>query len=65
MSGKPGGEWYWCLVHGEVVGADHRCPPDRRMGPYASRDEARHWRDRVEARNDEWEAEDRRWEGED
>jgi len=36
-----------------------------RLGPYDSRDEAEHWRERVEQRNAAWEAEDRRWEGDD
>jgi hypothetical protein len=57
--------WYWCLDHNRVEGDDSSCPPDRRMGPYASEDEARNWRDKVDARNDKWDAEDREWEGED
>lgn len=56
-------QWYWCLEHQEVEPADRGCPPDRRMGPYGSREEAANWKDKVEARNEEWEEEDRRWEG--
>jgi asparagine synthetase B (glutamine-hydrolysing) len=35
-----------------------RAEPDR------SREEAAHWKDKVEERNRSWEEEDRRWEGE-
>ncbi len=56
--------WYWCLRHSRVErGADSTCPPDDRMGPYQSAEEAEHWRDKVEARNQKWEDEDRAWEG--
>jgi hypothetical protein len=58
-------EWYWCLEHQRAESADQSCPPDRRMGPYSSADEAQHWREKVEARNEAWDEEDRRWEGED
>jgi hypothetical protein len=56
-------EWYWCLRHGRAVTADEACPPDQRMGPYATRDEAEHWQDKVAARNDAWDASDRAWGG--
>ncbi len=58
------GGWYWCMRHQAVEPADRGCPPDQRTGPYATEEEARHWRDKVEARNEAWEEEDRRWEGE-
>ena len=63
MSSQQAGEWYWCLDHKIVEPADRGCPPDRRMGPYATPQEAQHWKDKVEARNEEWDEEDRRWEG--
>jgi hypothetical protein len=56
-----GGQFYWCLDHERVEGADG-CAPDRRMGPYESSDAAAHWKDRVEARNEKWDAEDEEWE---
>ncbi len=53
--------WYWCLSHGQVEeGAG--CRAGDRMGPYESPEAARHWKDRVEARNDRWEGDDREWE---
>jgi hypothetical protein len=57
------GEWYWCLDHqaAEPEGGD--CPPDRRLGPYPSREAAQHWKDRVESRNQTWDAADDAWEG--
>jgi hypothetical protein len=59
------GEWYWCLQHKAAEPAESACPPDRRLGPYPSRDAAEHWKERVDARNEEWEAADRAWEGDD
>jgi hypothetical protein len=56
-------EWYWCLDHKAAEPADHACPPDRRLGPYPSRDAAEHWKDTVDARNEQWEAEDKAWDG--
>ena len=58
------GSWYWCLKHGRAEGAEGACPPEDRMGPYGSREEAEHWKDRVEARNEKWDREDREWSGE-
>lgn len=58
------GKWYWCMEHQHVEPADRGCPPDQRMGPYDSPEEARRWREKVDARNEAWEEEDRRWEGE-
>ncbi len=57
------GEWYWCLDHERAEPADEACAPAQRLGPYASKEEAIHWQDRVEARNEAWDEEDRRWEG--
>ena len=58
------GEWYWCMDHGRAEEASEACRPADRLGPYRSKEEAIHWKDRVEARNEEWEEEDRRWEEE-
>lgn len=56
-------EWYWCLRHQRAEGDQSSCPPDDRLGPYESEDAARHWRERVEARNEKWDKEDEEWEG--
>lgn len=58
-------EWYWCLEHEVAEPADSGCPPDRRWGPYPSREEAERWEERVDARNQEWDAEDEDWAGDD
>jgi hypothetical protein len=58
-------EWYWCLAHKRAETADSGCPPDRRLGPYPSRDAAEHWKERVDARNEEWDAADKAWDGDD
>jgi hypothetical protein len=59
------GTWWWCLAHSRAEDGSSTCPPDQRMGPYQSREEAEHWRDKVEARNEKWDREDREWEGDD
>jgi hypothetical protein len=57
-------DYYYCLTHHEVErGA--RCRADNRLGPYATEDEARRWRERHEGREETWEAEDERWHGKD
>lgn len=56
--------FYWCLTHSKVEQGT-LCRATNRLGPYASADEARAWRDRVETRDETWEAEDERWHGED
>lgn len=58
-------EWYWCFDHGAVEAAARACAAERRIGPFATADEAARWKDRVEARNQEWDAADRAWEGDD
>ena len=60
-----GDEWYWCLEHGAAETADGGCPPDRRLGPYPSREAAEHWKEQVESRNQAWDAADKEWEGDD
>ena len=59
------GSWWWCRRHDRVEGADTKCPPEDRMGPYGSESDARRWKERVEARNEQWDAEDRAWTGDD
>ena len=58
-------EWYWCLTHERAETDDERDDLENSLGPYPTEVEARHWRDRVEARNEAWEEQDRRWRGED
>jgi hypothetical protein len=58
-------QWYWDLTKGRAVPASERGPADKVMGPYPTQEEAEHWRERVEARNEAWKQADREWEGED
>jgi hypothetical protein len=58
-------QWYWDLKKGKAVPASERGPADEVLGPYPSKDEAEHWRDRLEERNQAWEQADKEWEGED
>jgi hypothetical protein len=53
------GPWYWCLDHAAVEPQDG-CSNDRRMGPYATREEAELAIDRARARSEEWDREDAR-----
>ena len=42
-------QWYWCLDHGAAERAEAGgCAPDRRLGPYASREEAENWKAQFE-----------------
>lgn len=54
--------WYWCLAHKKAEPAEGGCANDQRMGPYPTAEEATHWKEKVEERNQVWEDEDRRWE---
>ena len=65
MSPDEGGRWYWCFAHDRPEAEGEQCAADDRLGPYGSREEAVHWRDKVEARNERWKQQDREWEGED
>ncbi|HUR18574.1 MAG TPA: hypothetical protein VMZ51_06505 [Acidimicrobiales bacterium] len=58
-------DWFWCLHHRRAERGADVCPPHDLMGPYPSAEDARKWRDRLQARNEKWEAEDRGWSGED
>ena len=49
--------YYWCLDHEQVEGEDG-CPNYRRMGPYATKQEAEGALDRARARTAEWDAQE-------
>jgi hypothetical protein len=49
--------YYWCLDHEQVEGEDG-CPNYRRMGPYATKEEAEGALDRARARTAEWDAQE-------
>lgn len=51
--------WYWCLEHGTVE-PEGACRIDRRLGPYATRDEAANALERTRERNQDWDH-DPRW----
>ena len=51
-------EWFWCLEHKAAEPGDEGCPPDRRLGPYPSREAAEHWKEQFDARNKAWDDED-------
>lgn len=53
-------QWYWCLRH-ERAESEDGCAASQRLGPYATREEAENYADRVKARNQRWDAEDKRW----
>ena len=50
--------YYWCLDHGQVEQDDTDCPPDRRLGPYPTQEDARNWKESVSAKTEEWEREE-------
>jgi hypothetical protein len=50
------------MAHNAPEPEDSSCPPGQRWGPYASRDEAMHWKEKAERRNEAWDEDDRRWE---
>jgi hypothetical protein len=55
--GDARGQWYYCFAHQKVEKGDE-CHMMDRMGPYPTRQDAEHWRERVAERNAAWEAED-------
>jgi len=57
-------QWYWDLGKNQAVQASERDKADNRLGPYNSKEEAEHWKDRVEARNESWKEQDEEWSGE-
>lgn len=54
--------WWFCLKHHEVEQGPG-CPGKDRLGPYATKEDAEHWREIAQQRNEEWEAQDK-WPGE-
>ena len=57
--------WYWCLRHGRPEPEGQQCAAVDRLGPYPSREQALHWREQVDQRNEAWREQDRQWEGDD
>ncbi|TDC53909.1 hypothetical protein E1212_03690 [Jiangella ureilytica] len=57
------GPWYWCLDHSRVEPVDG-CPNDRRLGPYATQQEAQDALARARERTAQQDAIDRDWEDE-
>lgn len=57
--------WYWCFEHQRAEPEGEQCRASNRLGPYRSRQEALHWREQAEAREERWREQDRKWEGED
>lgn len=55
--------WYWSLTRKQAVPADDRERAEEVLGPYATREDAEHWRERVDANNEEWDAADAEWSG--
>ncbi|HLH47378.1 MAG TPA: hypothetical protein VKV25_09475 [Acidimicrobiales bacterium] len=55
--GDARGDWYYCFKHGKVERRDD-CDRMDRMGPYATREDAEHWRERVAERNRAWDDEE-------
>lgn len=55
--GDAHGEWYYCFKHKKVE-TRSECDEMDRMGPYPTRPDAEHWRERVAERNDAWDEED-------
>ncbi len=51
--GDARGDWYYCFKH-ERVETREECHLKDRMGPYPTREDAEHWRQRVAERNAEW-----------
>jgi hypothetical protein len=51
--GDAKGDWYYCFKHNKVE-TRGECRQMDRMGPYPTREDAEHWRDRVAARNQAW-----------
>ena len=50
--------WYWCLDH-QRVEPERGCPNHRRLGPYATQEEAAAAIELARARTEEWDAQDR------
>ncbi len=57
--------WYWCFRHSRAEPEGEQCAANDRLGPYPTREQALHWREQVDQRNEAWREQDRRWEGDD
>lgn len=57
LPGDPTGRWYYCFKHKKVETQDE-CHLRDRMGPYATREDAENWQERVAERNAEWDRQD-------
>jgi hypothetical protein len=55
--GDAHGDWYYCFKHAKVETREE-CNQMDRMGPYPTREDAEHWRERVAARNEAWDEDD-------
>ncbi|MGI9645416.1 MAG: hypothetical protein ACR2O6_08925 [Ilumatobacteraceae bacterium] len=55
-------EWYWDLRRSQAVPADERGAAEDMLGPYPSKYEAEHWKDKVDERNQAWDDDDEAWE---
>jgi hypothetical protein len=53
--------WWWCLKHGRVE-PDLGCANTKRIGPFATVEEASHALETVHERNARYDAEDEAWE---
>jgi hypothetical protein len=51
-------QWWYCLRHNTVEGADTACPGKDLLGPYPTREEAARALERVRERNKEWDDQD-------
>jgi hypothetical protein len=51
-------QWWYCLKHNRVEGADTACAGKDLLGPYATREEAARALERVRERNKEWDEQD-------
>ena len=56
-------EWYWCLSHQRPEKSDERDDPDNTLGPYATAEAARNWKQTVDDRAEQWKEQDEAWSG--
>lgn len=55
--GDAHGRWFWCFKH-KTAERKEDCRQMDRMGPYPTKEDAEHWQDRVNARNEVWDEQD-------
>lgn len=56
-------QWYWCLTHQRAEAADQRDDPENTLGPYASAEAARDWKQTADDRAEKWKEQDEAWSG--